>query len=169
MRWEALAAVRSLELPNGFIAAGFIRDYVWSRLHGFTADVPDDVDVIWLDSAHVEATMDRELEAALRQMMPQLNWSVKNQARMHRRNGDAQYKSIADAMAHWPETATAIAVAQTSDEECEVIAPFGLDDLMDLRLRPTTHFAVTKRAKFDERVAKKRWLERFPKLVLMEA
>jgi uncharacterized protein len=169
MRWDALAAVRSLNLFNGYIAAGFIRNCVWSQLHGFATGVPDDVDVIWFDEAHAEAETDREFEAALRHMMPNLNWSVKNQARMHRRNNDAPYMSIADAMTHWPETATAIAVAQISDEKCEIVAPFGLGDLMELRLRPTPHFAVTKRAIFDARVAKKRWLERFPKLVLVDA
>ena len=169
LRWDALAAVRSLNLPDGYIAAGFIRDFVWSLLHGFAAALPDDVDVIWFHAAHAEADIDRNFEDALHRMMPHLNWSVKNQARMYCRNGDAPYTSIADAMSHWPETATAIAVAQSSDEECEVIAPFGLDDVMELRLRPTLHFAVTKRAIFDDRVATKRWLERFPKLVLTEA
>ena len=169
LRWDALAAVRSLNLPDGYVAAGFIRDFVWSRLHGFAPTLPDDVDVIWFDVAHAEADVDRDLEDALHRMMPSLTWSVKNQARMHRRNGDAPYTSIADAMSHWPETATAIAVARSSEEMCDIIAPFGLGDLMGMRLRPTAQFTTTKRAIFDDRVGTKGWLERFPKLVLTEA
>ncbi|MRE47150.1 hypothetical protein GII66_24395, partial [Escherichia coli] len=49
------------------------------------------------------------LEDRLRQQLPSLDWSVKNQARMHQRNGDYPYTSTRNALLHWPETATAIA------------------------------------------------------------
>ena len=49
-------------------------------------------------------------EARLKELVPGLLWSVRNQARMHVRNGDAPYDSTADTLRHWLETPTAVAV-----------------------------------------------------------
>lgn len=167
LRLEALAAVAALGLPDCWIAAGFVRDTVWDDAHGFGVRPPiGDVDVVWFDSARADAGADRAIEADLRAAMPQLNWSVKNQARMHERNGDAPYASVADAMRHWPETATAVAVRLRDDGAMEINAPFGLDDLFGLLLRPSPHFADVKRSIFDARVAAKQWVRRYPRLVL---
>lgn len=96
--------------------------------------------------------------------MPGLQWSVKNQARMHRRNGDPAYTSVSQAMEHWPETATAVAIRLHGLGSLEVSAPFGLDDLFGLQLRPTPHFRREKLPIFADRVAAKRWLHRYPML-----
>jgi hypothetical protein len=52
-------------------------------------------------------------------------------------------------------------------DHVEVIAPYGLDDLFELRLRPTPVFAQHKLAIFSQRVAEKRWLQRYPGLRLL--
>ena len=166
LRLEALSAVAGLSLPNAWIGAGFVRDAVWDHLHGFPVSPPvGDVDVIWFAlDAPLEAA-DRDAEERLRSLLPRLTWSVKNQARMHSRNGDRPYTSVADAMMHWPETATAVA-ARRFGREIGISAPFGLDDLFALRLRPTAAFAEKKRAIFEERLRSKRWLDRYPMLTL---
>jgi uncharacterized protein len=107
------------------------------------------------------------LEAALKVLEPELDWSVKNQARMHSRNGDDPYTSATDAMRYWPETATAVAARRTSHDECEIAAPFGLDDLFDLRLRPTVKFTVEKHHLFQTRVDEKSWLNTWPLLQIV--
>lgn len=164
---EALREVAALSLPDSWIGAGFVRDAVWDHLHGFPlAPPPGDVDVLWFGDDRASADEDCQIEAQLCSRLPLLDWSVKNQARMHRRNGDRYYVSVADAMAHWPETATAVAVRLTDDEVLEVSAPLGLDDLYALRLAPTAGFATAKRSIFDARVRAKDWLARYPKLVL---
>jgi hypothetical protein len=48
-------------------------------------------------------------------------------------------------MRYWPETATAVAVRRNDEDGCEVAAPFGVDDLFGLILRPTPRFAREKR------------------------
>ncbi|MCT2400592.1 nucleotidyltransferase family protein [Novosphingobium mangrovi (ex Huang et al. 2023)] len=167
LRMEALRAVRALDLPDGWIGAGFVRDAVWDRLHGHSARPPvGDVDVIWHSRERTGHSYDEILEARLRASMPGLDWSVRNQARMHPRNGDRPYRSTADAMTHWPETATAVAARLDTGGGLEINAPLGLADLFSLRLRPTAHFAGARRPTFDLRVTKKRWLERYPALVL---
>ncbi|MEJ2456857.1 MAG: nucleotidyltransferase family protein, partial [Novosphingobium sp.] len=113
-RMRALAAVHTLELPDSWIGAGFVRDAVWDHLHDRALSfLTGDIDVIWFDPARSGRVFDRALDSRLRALLPGLDWSVKNQARMHLRNGDAPYRDTADAMTHWPETATDVAVRLT--------------------------------------------------------
>ncbi len=165
LRWEALEVVRSLALPDCWIGAGFVRDAVWDHLHGLPIQPPaGDVDVIWFDGSRAHPDVDKAIEKRLRKKRPDLDWSVKNQARMHLRNGDLPYSSSANAMTAWPETATAVAVRRTNHDTLEVSAPLGLEDLFKPRLVPTAPFAVRKRDIFDGRVREKEWLTRYPML-----
>jgi hypothetical protein len=155
-----------LNLPDCWIGAGFVRDAVWDHLHHYPRRPPaGDVDVVWFDDGTQAAETDHDIETQLRRLAAGFDWSVKNQARMHRRNGDCPYLSVADAMRHWPETATAVAARLTDDDSIAVTAPLGLDDLFALRLIPTQAFATDKRPEFDKRVAEKGWLKRYPLLV----
>ena len=164
-RWHLLGLVRSLRLPDCWIGAGFVRSAVWDRLHGREATAPaGDVDVLWFDPARTEPATDAAIEATLRGLAPGVAWSVKNQARMHRRNGDAPYASACDAMRHWPETATAVAARRTGAEDCGIAAPYGLEDLFGGILRPTPGFAGDRLGIVLGRIAAKRWLERWPRL-----
>ena len=163
-RMRVLRAVEELRLPDGWIGAGFIRDAVWDHLHGRPASPPaGDVDVVWFDRSRATEREDLRIQRQLRAREPAVAWSVKNQARMHARNGDAPYASTEDALRHWPETATAVAVRLVRGD-IEILAPFGLDDLFSLIVRPTPAFAAEKRSIVDARVREKRWPERWPRL-----
>ncbi len=83
---------------------------------------------------------------------------------MHARNGDAPYASATEAMRCWPETATAIAVRRNDEEGCEIAAPFGLNDLLSLTLRPTPPFAREKRHIYEQRLRTKQWAAAWPLL-----
>ena len=169
LRWRLLALVRSLDLPDCWIGAGFVRNAVWDHLHGRApAAPPRDVDVVWFDPRRADPSEDRVLEASLPGFEPGVAWSVKNQARMHRRNGDAPYASAVDAMRHWPETATAVAVRRTKRGPCEIAAPFGLDDLFGLVLRATPGFAGARHGAFLARVQAKGWLAAWPMLRMQD-
>ena len=136
LRWQAMGLVEALDLPQGCIGAGFVRNLVWDHRHRGARDCrQEDIDVLFYDQHITDAEYDAEIEATLRESAPDLNWSVKNQARMHLRNQDAPYISVEDAMRFWPETATAVA-AMRSGNDCIIIAPFGLSDLDRLILRP---------------------------------
>ena len=164
-RWHLLGVVAALDLPDGWIGAGFVRNAVWDHLHGRPPLAPDgDVDVIWFDHDRTDPALDRLYEARLAAIEPSVVWSVKNQARMHVRNADHPYASAVDAMRHWPETATAVAARRRGDLLCDVAAPLGLDDLFGLVLRPTTNFVDRKRGIYDERLRSKKWAERWPLL-----
>jgi hypothetical protein len=165
VRWRALWLVQSLELTDCWIGAGFVRNAAWDYLHGRRpGPLSGDVDVLWFDTGRAEPSEDRRLQAALRSLNPNLDWSVKNQARMHARNGDPPYVSTVEAMRRWPETATAVAARRTGPNHCEIIAPFGLDDLFDLVLRPTPTFIGAKHQAYRDRIESKGWLKTWPRL-----
>jgi hypothetical protein len=90
---------------------------------------------------------------------------VKNQARMHLRNGDAPYRNTLDAVAHWAETATAVA-ARSIGGTVEVMAPYGVDDLLNLIVRPAPVFGH-KMDVYCERVMAKGWPALWPKLTML--
>ena len=167
MRMEALTTVAALGVEDCWLGAGMVRDAVWDHLHHLPPQLPvGDVDVVWFDARQSDEDVDNGMEQRLRVMSPRFDWSVKNQARMHGRNHDVAYHSVEDALRYWPETATAVAVRLRGPEQIDIIAPFGLEDLFTLCLRPTPRFQYEKRHIFDERIRRKRWLARYPKLVL---
>ena len=165
-RMRLLRIAQALGLPDCWIGAGFVRNAAWDHLHGYSPSLSmGDVDVVWFDGTRASPDGDRALEARLISIEPAVEWSVANQARMHARNGDAPYASTEDALQHWPETATAVAV-RLADDGLQILAPFGLDDLFALVVRPTPSFAADRLAIVRMRVGEKRWLERWPRLRL---
>ncbi|TDW61573.1 hypothetical protein EDF57_109131 [Novosphingobium sp. PhB55] len=140
---------------------------MWNHLHQGAVAAPEgDVDVIWYDPDCTNAAEDRRLEDHLKTLEPAIAWSVKNQARMHRRNGDSPYTSATDAMRYWPETATAVAARRIGLDGCEIAAPYALDDLFNLVLRPTFRFRAEKRAAYEDRIRSKGWIGAWPLLTM---
>lgn len=166
---SALRPVAQLGIDDCWIGAGFIRNAIWDHLHDQPAAlVPEsDVDVIYFDPDCASLERDLAIEARLTESCPGVPWSVHNQARMHERNGDAPYRDTEDAIAQWPETATAIA-ARLCGAEVEVSAPHGIDDLLQLIVRPTPRFEC-KLAIYRRRVAGKDWQRRWPRLWVIDA
>jgi len=161
-RMACLRTTAGLNLPDWCIAAGFVRNLVWDRLHGYETTSPlNDVDVLYFDPNDVSEDRDRALEKRLLEQMD-MPWSVKNQARMHRRNGDEAYRDTQDAMSYWVEVETAIGARLYGAGRLELMAPFGLAPLM-----AGTVTMNTKRPKpeaFRQRVEGKGWLQRWPNL-----
>ncbi|MFC4777769.1 nucleotidyltransferase family protein [Paenibacillus sp. GCM10023252] len=160
-----LKAVRSLHLPQGYIAAGAIRSLVWDQLHGFPhRDFYEDIDVVYYNRADLSDETDLILEQQLMNRTGSSKWSVRNQARMHLRNGEQPYTSVEDAMSRWPETATAIGARVDDDGLIQLCAPLGLDDLFSLKVRQSPLFR--DRQHYLERIAKKGWQEKWPLLTI---
>ena len=168
-RMAALGAVAELGLPDGWIGAGFARGAVWDRLHGYSSRTPlDDIDVIYFDPETLDPAAEAVLERRLDERLPGLPWEVRNQARMHLRNGDTPYRSTADAMTHWLETPAAVAVRLEAAGTLALLAPLGLDDLFRLWVRPSPHARCHRLAAYRARVAAKAWRKTWPKLKVLE-
>jgi uncharacterized protein len=157
---DILKAVKSLNLLDWWICAGFVRSKVWDVLHGFAERTPlPDVDVIYFDDTNIEELEEKKLERKLKTIDPTVPWSVKNQARMHIINNFPPYSSSIDAISKFPETVTALGVTLTETDELILAAPYGIEDVVNLTVKPTPYFQETKeRARiYEERVRKKNW------------
>lgn len=160
-----LHRVRDLNLPQCYIAAGYIRNYVWDLLHGYgRTDRYGDIDVVYFDPDEASEERDERLEERLRRETSNPKWSVKNQARMHVHNGDEPYHSTYEALTMWPETATAVGASVNAVGEIELICPYGLEDLYALRVRRSPAFV--KRDYYLERVWRKQWANEWPRLTI---
>jgi hypothetical protein len=158
-----LRAVEALDLPDCWIGAGFVRNAVWDALHDRPWSASHgDIDVAFFDGSDANPARDRSIEIELGGSIPGERWSVKNQARMHIRNGDSPYMDTADALRHWPETCTAVA-ARSVGRRIELLAPFGIRDLASLIVSPTPAFAL-KIEIYRRRIVDKAWAERWPRL-----
>lgn len=163
VRYRSLAVLAELGLPGAWLAAGFVRNLVWDRLHGYVEATPlADLDVIYFDPADCRPERDRDLERLLTERAPGWPWSVKNQARMHRRNDDPPYRDSLNAMALWPEVETALAARLTPADDIEVVSPFAQPGLFALHLTPNPQ--RPRPEAFHQRLTSKGWLERWPRL-----
>jgi hypothetical protein len=138
-----LRAVRQAGLPDAWTGAGALRDLVWGELYGpgFTPGEVHDVDVAFFDPADLSRRRDEQATARLRAGSPAIPWQARNQAAVHtwysgKFGGGpvAPLRSVADAVATWPETATAVAVRLeprgAAGSGIEICAPLGLCDLL---------------------------------------
>jgi uncharacterized protein len=132
---KILRTVEALDLPDCWVGAEFVRNVVWDVLHGRPwSPSYSDVDVVYFDTLCFG--QESKIESQLRGSSPATAWSAKNQATMHIGNGDRAYLDTADALRHWPETCTAIAL-RTRGLEMELLASFAICDLVSLVVNPT--------------------------------
>ena len=164
IRLKALERVSRLSLPQCYIAAGFVRNLVWDKLHERAEPTTlNDVDVIYFDLDEANELAYQIYEEQLNEQMPALNWQVRNQANMHKRNGDNPYSNSFDAMRYWPEKETAVAMRLGANGDYECIAAFGFKTLFDLAL---SYNPKGNREAFEYRVHHKKWLQHWTSLRL---
>lgn len=160
---DKLEIVRSLGLNDCWIGAGFIRNKIWDVKHGKSRSQLNDLDVVYFDKTRDSENDDLIIENKLKELDPGVNWSVKNQARMHVKNNHLPYKNCSDALSWWPETATSVAVRLSGNNQIDYIAPYGLEDLFQLVVRSTPKANLET---YTARVQQKQWKKRWEKLAI---
>ena len=171
---DALAHVRALGLPAWCVGAGAVRNLVWDALHGHaTSPMPADVDVAHFDADDLSAARDAVLQQRLDAAAPAVPWEVTNQAGVHLwfeqhfGHAVAPLRSLDEGIASWPEVATCVGVRLDDDDALHVIAPHGLDDLFGMVVRHNPVRASV--ATYRERIAAKRWEQRWPRVTVVQA
>lgn len=155
-----LAAAKSLNLPDWWVCAGFVRAKIWDTLHGYNTRTPlSDIDVIYFDDRNKDEAEEKRLEQKLLTLHPNEPWSVKNEARMHLANTIPPYLSSVDAISKFPETVTALGVKLDVHNNLELAAPHGVRDVLNLEVMPTDYFKNSgdRMRIYKERIAKKNW------------
>jgi hypothetical protein len=165
-----LQVVREAGPQGSYVAAGAIRNSVWDSLHGRPpANSLADIDVVYFDPSATEVDWAQVLGSAL----PGYLWDVTNQATIHEwqsvyyGRAVSPYGSVAEALESWTETATAVGVRLNGSGGVDVVAPFGLVDLFQLRVRPSPK--VLDLAAYQARVRAKAWQRRWPRLHVLSS
>ena len=145
---RVLKVVRDLDLPDGMIFSGAVYQPVWNHLTGRAPDYGiKDYDVAYHDASdtsyEAEDVVIQRVAAAFEPPLRDLV-EVRNQARVHlwfekKLGGDEPYPPLltsADALKRFVATAFCVGVRMEADDSLSVFAPFGLEDLFALHLRP---------------------------------
>ena len=171
---QALAQVRALRLHAWCVGAGAVRNLVWDALHETAApSALADIDVAHFDADDLSQERDAALQRQLQSMAPATPWEVTNQAGVHLwfeehfGHAVAPLRSLEEAVASWPEYATAVGLSLDDDDRLHVIAPHGLEDLfaMVVRRNPARVSVETYR----RRIASKLYAQRWPRVTVIEA
>ena len=165
---SALRAVREVDLPDWYIAAGAIRNTIWNHLHAFpTTFHQKDIDVAYFDKNDINGVKEHLFKEALPRKEERFTWDVVNQVRAHTFKHSPttgrQVRSTADSIRYWSETSTCIGVRLEKDDSFTICAPYGLKDLMTLVVRPI-HPPFQILSLYQERVQAKNWGYFWPKL-----
>ena len=146
--WRVLQTVRELDLPDWMIFSGAVYQPVWNALTGRDPDYGiKDYDVAYHDdsdtSYEAEDVVIQRVAAAFEPPLRELV-EVRNQARVHlwfekKFGADEPYPPLEDsaaALRRFVATAFCVGVRLEDDDSLSVWAPFGLEDLFAMRLRP---------------------------------
>jgi len=145
---QVLRVVRDLDLPDAMIFSGAVYQPVWNHLTGRAPDYGiKDYDVAYHDASdtsyEAEDVVIQRVAAAFEPPLRALV-EVRNQARVHlwfekKFGADEPYPPLensAAALKRFVATAFCVGVRMEADDALSVFAPFGLDDLFALHLRP---------------------------------
>lgn len=169
---QALRAVDQLGLDAWCIGAGAVRNLVWDALHGQPPSMLSDIDVVYFDDACLDAEQDAALQRRLEMLLSGVPWEVSNQAAVHLwfeayfGHAVAPLSSLHDAVASWPEYATAVGVFLDASGAIGIIAPHGLDDLFGIVVRRNP--ARVSVATYRERIAQKQYARRWPQVRIVD-
>ncbi|AQQ55617.1 nucleotidyltransferase family protein [Planococcus lenghuensis] len=167
---EILKTVQTLNLPDWWVCAGFVRSKIWDTLHEFEerTHLPD-IDVFYFDDRNTDEEDEKRLERELKITFPDVPWSVKNEARMHIRNNLSPYASSKDAMAKFPETVTALGVKLDGHSDLMLFVPYGVEDVLNLEVRPTPYYleGEDRLEIYRNRVASKNWQQIWHKVKVL--
>jgi uncharacterized protein len=157
-----LAALRALRLPQWRLVAGCLYQTVWNALTGRPPGTGiKDYDLAYFDgrdlSWEAEDNVIQRVAAATRDCVGPVE--TRNQARVHlwfqQRFGIAypQLSSADQALQYYASIVHAVGVRLEEDDRLDVAAPFGLDDLFAMVIRPNyaldnalSHAAKARRA-----------------------
>lgn len=161
-RMDVLKTIKKIKTQNLWVAGGFVRNLVWDKSHSYKhRSELGDIDVFYFDSENKNKNDEQVIRERLLKIMPNINWSVKNQARMHLHDKNDHYLNLEDALTKFPETASAVAVRLNEENNIEILAPLGLTDLFALKVRPTPSCRENKFTykRYLSRQADKKWKE----------
>ena len=171
---HVLRGVRDLDLPDWRVVSGAVYQSVWNARTGRPAGYGiKDYDLAYFDAADVsydaEDVVIRRVAAAFDEPF-RSQIEVRNQARVHlwfeNRFGEPYepLHSTDEALSRFVAPAFGVGVRLETDDAITVAAPFGLEDVFALTLRPNPHRPLAKGWSRAVENARARW----PELTVVE-
>jgi hypothetical protein len=171
---QVLTLARDMALPDWLIVSGAVYQTVWNHLTGRSITYGlKDYDLVYFDAADTSyEAEDVVIRRGRAVFPPPLDGMVeiRNQARVHlwfeAHFGEpyAPLSDSAEALTRFLAPAFSVGVRLEADDRLTIVAPFGLDDLFALRLRPNPTRVV---AGFERTAARIR--ERWPEVEVLSA
>jgi hypothetical protein len=169
---QLLRVLRALSLPQWRVVAGCIYQTVWNAL----TDRPqgtgiNDYDVIYFDGDDLSEETEIAVEGGVRRGVPTfpVPVEVRNQARVHVWFEDfygisyTPLSSADEAITRYASTTHAIGVRFTDDGRLDIFAPFGLDDIFAMIVRP--NYILPNKSTYQRKAARARTL--WPELTVI--
>lgn len=132
-----------ISLTQYYVGAGAIAQSIWNKVTDKHQNYGiSDVDIVYYNSDNLTEDEEKRIAAEIKERIPEfpLKVDVKNEARVHlwykeKFGYDIEpYKSLEDAVNSWPTTATSLGIRREDQNEWVVYAPFGIDDIFDLKV-----------------------------------
>jgi len=169
---QVLKRSRSLKMPNWYLGAGCLAQTAWNVFHGFDPSFGiKDYDLVYYDASDLSYDAEAGYVEKASELFSDLGVTVevRNEARVHIWYQDhfgyaiAPYESVEHAINTWPTTATSVGVSAGTAEALKVYAPFGLNDLLGMIVRPNK--VQITRSIYEAKT--ERWIKLWPKLRLL--
>jgi hypothetical protein len=158
-----LTVLRAQELPQWRVVAGCIYQTVWNSLTGKPPSTGiNDYDVSYFDGSDLSADAETAVEDRIRAELPAFPAPIEvcNQARVHlwfEKHFGIAYAPLSstdEALTRYASTTHAVGVRLTHDDRLDVFAPFGLDDIFDMIVRP--NYVLPNKATHEKKAARAR-------------
>jgi hypothetical protein len=165
---EVLVGLREDGLPDHLLVAGAIYNLVWNRL----TERPDltginDIDVFYYDASDIgwdaEDVVIKRLGTRFAHLP--IPVQVRNQARVHlwfpQKFGTAfePLTSSAEMLGRYASKTHSVGARLEADDTLTIVAPFGLDDILSMRIVPNPVLANKKAHEAKAARAKSMWPE----------
>jgi hypothetical protein len=160
---QLLRVARSVDLPQWRVVAGCIYQTVWNSLTGRTPGTGiNDYDLMYFDGSNLSEESEVATENRIRALLPAFPAPIEvcNQARVHLWFEGyfgipyAPLSSADEALTRYASTTHAVGVRLTHDDRLDVFAPFGLDDIFRMVIRP--NYALPNKATHEKMAARAR-------------
>lgn len=161
-----LELVREEDLNDWYIIGGAVRNTVWAWMYNRKTTPVRDIDIVHFDSSDLSIRADVAVYERLC-LKEDVDWNVFNQARAHIRDPlRAPATSTIDGVSYFFETPSIVGVQLTANDDLEVCAPYGVEDLLNGVVRPATRHPKYREF-FKQRVRTKGWENKWPQIQVM--
>jgi len=156
-----LRFARDLDLPQWRLVAGCIYQTVWNVLTGRPRGTGiNDYDLIYFDGSDLSEQTELATERRVRDFLSDLPApvEVRNQARVHLWFPDhfgiayAPLASSEEAITRYASATHAVGIRLLMDDRMDIFAPFGLEDIFAMVIRP--NHALPNQATHDRKAAR---------------